>query len=54
MYKKLQMIVLDYDRGTIAYDDRLEILRELMVQEDLARFSEEQAAKANETAEARL
>jgi hypothetical protein len=48
MYKKLQMIVLDYDRGTIAYDDRLEILRELMVQEDLAKFSEEQAEKANE------
>lgn len=47
MYKKLQMIVLDYDRGTIAYDDRLEILRELMVQEDLARFSEEQTGKAN-------
>ncbi len=48
IYKELQRIVLHYKGSTIAYDGMLEVLRELMTQEDLARFSEEQVAKANE------
>lgn len=48
LYKKVQMIVMDYDGSMINYDDKLPILRELMVQEDLARFAEKQGAKQNE------
>ncbi len=54
MYKTLQIIVMDEADRYMGNDLKLETLRELMAQEDLARFSEEQAAKANETAEARL
>lgn len=47
IYKSLQRITLYY--SPMDYDDKLEILRELMTQEDLAKFAEEQEAKKNET-----
>lgn len=45
IYKELQRIVLHYKGSTIAYDWMLEILRELMRQEDMAKFAEEQEEK---------
>lgn len=47
MYKAVQEIVLLHS-GTLTSDERLEILRELMTQEDIAEFYEEQEAKKNE------
>lgn len=41
IYKMLQVIVMDYNCGGGNYEDKLAILRELMAQEDLARFKEE-------------
>ncbi len=48
IYKVLQIMVL-HDETELTDDGKLQVLRELFAQEDLARFSEEQAAKANET-----
>lgn len=47
MYKTVQKIML-FHGGTLTADERLQILRELMMQEDLAKFAEEQEAKKNE------
>lgn len=47
MYKAVQEIVLLHS-GTLTSDERLEILRELMTQEDLAKFVERQGVNANE------
>lgn len=47
MYKEAQRIVL-LNSGLLTSDERLEILRELMTQEDIAEFAEEQEAKKNE------
>lgn len=44
IYRICQLMVLHEGSGFVG-DDKLAILRELMAQEDLARFSEEQAAK---------
>ena len=44
MYNVLQIMVL-HDETELNDDGKLQVLRELMAQEDLARFSEEQAAK---------
>ena len=43
MYRKLQVIVLD-DNTYFDNTEKLEVLRELFVQEDLARITEEQEA----------
>lgn len=48
MYKMLQIIVMNESDGYMDDDCKLETLRELMAQEVLARFSEEQEAKKNE------
>lgn len=47
MYSVVQHLVLN-DQMQLSNEMKLEILRELMAQEDLARFSEEQTEKANE------
>lgn len=41
MYKELQRLVLFYSGCNLTGDERLEMLKELMKQEDLARFKEE-------------
>ena len=43
LYRLAQVAVMDL--GIINHKDRLEILRELMSQEDLAKFVEEQESK---------
>lgn len=48
MYKTLQIIVMNESDGYMDDDCKLETMRELMTQEDLAKFSEEQKAKKNE------
>lgn len=48
MYLQLQRTLIT-EELQFDYDERLEVLRELMAQEDLAKFAEEQEAKANET-----
>lgn len=45
MYKDIQRLVLFYSGNNLAGDARLEMLRELMAQEDLAKYAEEQEAK---------
>lgn len=46
MYHKLQVLVL---RDTeLPHDHQLDMLRELMLQEGLARYSEDQEAKQHE------
>lgn len=47
MYSVMQHLVLN-DQLQLSNEMKLEVLRELMAQEDLARFSEEQTEKANE------
>lgn len=47
MYRLLQRTLIT-DEVQFDYDEKLEVLRELMAQEDLAKFSEEQAEKVNE------
>ena len=50
-YRKLQLIVLDED---IYFDhmEKLEVLRELFVQEDLAKYAEEQEEQKQEEEQA--
>ena len=48
IYEVLQIMVL-HDETELFDTGKLQILRELMIQEDLAKFAEEQEAKANET-----
>ena len=50
MYHKLQLLVLSeaYTGTYVEAEESITILRELMYQEDLAKFAEEQAEKANE------
>ena len=47
MYRMLQMTLIT-DEAQFDYGEKLEALRELMIQEDLAKYEEEQEAKKNE------
>lgn len=47
MYKELQKLVLFYSGCNLTGDERLEMISELMTQEALAKFAEEQAEKEN-------
>ena len=44
LYYMMQIIVLE-EGERLSNSDKLEMLRELFIQEDLAKFSEEQEAK---------
>lgn len=44
MYRQLQRTLIT-EEIQFDYDERLEVLRELFTQEDLAKFAEEQEAK---------
>lgn len=45
MYKEMQKLVLFYSGCNLTGDERLEMIAELMDQEALAKFAEEQEAK---------